>query len=523
VSDTPSFASTREALGMLDAVLGYLSAETGELAAEAQAECLQALERLDGVKTATRARVLGAFTAAQGYAADGDYSPRSWLIHRTRITRGAAAAHLAWARRAAAHPRVAAALAEGAVSESYARKICEWADKLPRDCRDTADAILLEAARAGADLTGLVELAAEMYARSLTDPEDDRPQETFEDRRVTVETTFGGAGVISGDLTPECAAVVTTVLESLSAPAGAEDTRSREQRYHDALVEAMQRLVASDLLPERAGQPVKAMVHVSLAELRAMDDSQLEDQWAAQMRARWAARRAAASEGGSDGAAWLDGAAARAATCDAAETPVVTGEVDLSVIDDLVRLCVQLDRLEHAAAQPAANHSPDPDADPDLPVPGSPGPASPSRDALVQAIIGKAADLLSGPGGLASFLRTRQLGARLAGPSLPLDIGYSTTIPAGIRNAVILRDRRCRWPGGCHQPAAACQVHHVKHKANGGHTSLKDCVLLCSYHHQVVIHRQGWTLVLNPDGTTSAWNPDRTKVLHSHGPPARAG
>jgi hypothetical protein len=37
------------------------------------------------------------------------------------------------------------------------------------------------------------------------------------------------------------------------------------------------------------------------------------------------------------------------------------------------------------------------------------------------------------------------------------------------------------------------------------------------------IHRQGWTLVLNPDGTTTAWNKDRTKVLHSHGPPARPG
>jgi hypothetical protein len=33
----------------------------------------------------------------------------------------------------------------------------------------------------------------------------------------------------------------------------------------------------------------------------------------------------------------------------------------------------------------------------------------------------------------------------------------------------------------------------------------------------------GWTLVLNPDGTTTAWNKDRTKVLHSHSPPARTG
>ena len=150
--------------------------------------------------------------------------------------------------------------------------------------------------------------------------------------------------------------------------------------------------------------------------------------------------------------------------------------------------------------------------------PGRPG-------ALVRerAIIGKAVDLLSGPGGLASFLRRRQLGARLAGPSLPLDIGYSETIPAGIRNAVILRDRTCRWAGGCDQPAAACEVHHTKHKANGGKTSVKDCVLLCPFHHQVAIHRWGWALVLNPDGTTTAWNKDKTRVLHSHGPPARPG
>ena len=77
-----------------------------------------------------------------------------------------------------------------------------------------------------------------------------------------------------------------------------------------------------------------------------------------------------------------------------------------------------------------------------------------------------------------------------AGPSLPLDIGYSDTIPASIRNAVRLRDRHCQWAGGCDQPAAGCDVHHTTHKA---------------------------------DGTTTAWNKDKTRVLHSHSPPARAG
>jgi hypothetical protein len=247
VSDTPAFASTREALGMLCAVLSYLGADADEMAAEAQAECLLALEETGAVVTAVRGRILGLFIVCRGYAADGDYSPRSWLIHRTRITKGTAARHLAWVRRAEAHPRVMAALSQRAVSESYARKICEWSGKLPAECRDTADGILIGAARAGADLTDLVQLAAEMYLRSLPDPgsSDDQPEDTFEDRAVRVETTFGGAGVLTGDLTPECAAVITTVLESLAAPAGADDTRTKQQRYHDGLQEAMRRLVAA--------------------------------------------------------------------------------------------------------------------------------------------------------------------------------------------------------------------------------------------------------------------------------------
>ncbi len=477
-------------------------------------------------------RFLTAFTAGQGYSADADYSSTSWLIHRTKITKGAARAHLAWARRTCTHPAVIAALAEGAaVSEPIARLICEWSDKLPPACRGTADEILLGAARKGLGRADLAVLAAEIYARSLPDAEDRDLLPNFEDRRVRVESTFGGAGVITGDLTPECAAIITTVLDALAAPAGAEDTRTKDQRYHDALQDAMRRLVASDLLPERAGQPVKVWAHISLAELRAMDDgSVLETEWIAEMRIRWVARRAEAEAGpGSDGGAWLDGDAGRAMACDAAISPVVTGDIDPAALDDLVALCLQYaGHGPHCAPQQDAVPEPDPAVDRTSPAldTGRSGLAQLtvlSREAIQQAIIGKVADLLSGPGGLASFLRTRQLGARLAGPSLPLDIGYSTSIPPGIRNAVILRDRHCRWPGGCDQPAAACQVHHVKHKAHGGPTSLKGCVLLCSFHHQVVIHRWGWTLVLNPDGTTTAWNPDRTKVLHSHGPPARAG
>jgi hypothetical protein len=33
----------------------------------------------------------------------------------------------------------------------------------------------------------------------------------------------------------------------------------------------------------------------------------------------------------------------------------------------------------------------------------------------------------------------------------------------------------------------------------------------------------GLAVVLNPDGTTTAWNKDKTKVIHSHSPPVRPG
>ncbi|MGH3151419.1 MAG: DUF222 domain-containing protein [Streptosporangiaceae bacterium] len=264
-------SSTHEALQMIRSGYGYLAAgDPTAMATAAQASCLLALEQADAIGTAARAGILGAFTASQGYAEDGDYSPTSWLMHRTRITRHAARAHRAWARRAAEHPEVAAAMAEGYVlSETYARTICGWTDKLPEDCRAAADAILVTAARGGADLPDLAELAAEILARSAS-PDDDSG-DGFDDRSVTVQTTFQGAGVLAGDLTPECAAVVTAVLDALSAPADSEDTRTHEQRYHDGLQEAMRRLIAAGLLPDRAGQPVKAVMHVSLAELRGWD------------------------------------------------------------------------------------------------------------------------------------------------------------------------------------------------------------------------------------------------------------
>jgi hypothetical protein len=229
-----AFASVGEAIEMARAALGYLAAaDAAQLAAETQAACLRGLEQTDAIATAPRASFLAAFTADKGYSADADYSARAWLMHRTGITRAAAASHTAWGNRAETHP------AAGDLSESYARTICQWTDRLPEKYRAESDELLVKAAAAGLDLADLSALFAEMYQRARADLPDEDPARGFGDRAMRLETTFQGAGVLNGDLTPECAAVVAKVLDALSAPAGDDDDRTRDQRCHDALQEGM--------------------------------------------------------------------------------------------------------------------------------------------------------------------------------------------------------------------------------------------------------------------------------------------
>jgi len=55
-----------------------------------------------------------------------------------------------------------------------------------------------------------------------------------------------------------------------------------------------------------------------------------------------------------------------------------------------------------------------------------------------------------------------------------------------------------------------------------GKTSLVNLALLCAFHHLIMIHREGWQIVLNPDATVTVTSPDGDRILHSHSPPTQA-
>jgi hypothetical protein len=155
---------------MLRSAMGYLAAaDATAMEAATQAQCLRTLEQLHAIETAARASVLGALASAR--AGEAGVSQRAWLVRETGVTAGAATGHAAWARRAAEHPQVIEALAEGhLLSESVARTICTWTDKLPADCRVAADAILIVAAKTGANLRDLAEVFGGIYTLARPRP-----------------------------------------------------------------------------------------------------------------------------------------------------------------------------------------------------------------------------------------------------------------------------------------------------------------------------------------------------------------
>jgi hypothetical protein len=259
VCDPGQWSGPAAALAAVTAGLTALAgADLTGLTTGEQADLLRALGVAEARVVAARSAVLAAFGATRGYESDGAGSARSWLRWQTRITPQAAAAAAGWARRLAAHPDVAAALAAGAVSPSWARCICDWTSRLPVfGQQQDADKVLLAAAAGGAELADLAGLAEEI-TRRCAGPDSDRDGEGdgFRDRHLQLAGYWQGSGLLQGNLTPECAAALRAVLDSLNGTAGAEDHRTAGQRDHDALCEALTRLLAARC-PARAGRAAR--------------------------------------------------------------------------------------------------------------------------------------------------------------------------------------------------------------------------------------------------------------------------
>jgi hypothetical protein len=505
------FGSTGEAIGIMKDAARYLAGLSyPDLPAQTLADLLAGMEHVDAAQAAIRGRAGQVFTGTQAHIEWGQKNLGGWYKNETKVTKPAADAHKAWSRRLAEHPVMIDALAQlDVISESWARQVTAWTGKLPAEYVRQADEIMVEAARNDVDIAGLARIAAELGAL-LAEPDKDNDKEPGPG--LQLHLTFEGAGVLHGDLSPACAAKVKAVLESLAAPGGNDDTRSHSQRMHDAMEEAMTRLLAARLVPQSQGAPTTAIAHIHFGDLVQMDrDSVLLDRWETSIITQWKAEQAGVAVQPGDGGCWLTGDEARRVACDAMIVPLVTTTLDTTGLGDLINACLAYHHGATAQAQAAQDSG---TTDATAPVP--------DLDDLLRQILGFVITIASGT---ASYLRRNQLGQiGLAGPSLPLDVGQTSHIPPQIRRAVLHRDRgTCAAPGGCGASAIACDQHHTIHRAHGGHTAVRLIGLFCQWHHDYLIHVLGWSITIEPDGTITARRPDGSIYKRSHPPPPRPG
>lgn len=116
-----------EALRLANACLDYLNSPAAtDLDGSACGEVLVALGAIQAKLTAAHAAFLRRFDAADAHDADGYGSSATWLAARGKMSKRDARAAVRQMRQFGERPRLVAALAAGAVTESWAAQLAEW-------------------------------------------------------------------------------------------------------------------------------------------------------------------------------------------------------------------------------------------------------------------------------------------------------------------------------------------------------------------------------------------------------------
>jgi hypothetical protein len=407
--------------------------------------------------------LLGDFDARQGWADWEMTSCAQWLSWKCQLSSGTAREHVRVARALRDLPVLRAEF--GAARLSYAK-----VRALTRIATPATEA-------------GLAEIAAPMTANQLERFARAHRQVSHADddaarlgRRLSWR--FEEDGTLSGTfrLPPAAGAVL---LQSLRAAAGYLDPRPRDDR---------------DEAPDRDGPP-------------GHDGDRDRDE--------------APSHDGDHAGVSAETPDARARDVPA-ETPAVRGpgEVTSSNLADALVVIAEsfLAAKITAATDPEIYQvivhvgtgalPPDtpPATAPDNPAaPGRPGhPADPGRCHVQDgpAISVGTAQMIGCTAALSWLLHDRDGTALDAGRKRR----YATTAQ---RRAARDRDKcRCRFPG-CE--ARIVDLHHIRHWANGGPTTLDNLLSLCPWHHMLV-HDRGYLIAPRPRGTFAFYQPDGTPL-----------
>ena len=353
-------------------------------------------------------------------------------------------------------PDTLAALERGELSWDHAGVFAEVVAPLSDEVRAEAEARLLR--RLGSKTPTQLRGAAHRFvARLDAEAVTRRVEQAIRERRISVYPTGDGQGTlsVSGLPLPVLRAVENALQQYADAAAAPGDDRTRAQRMVDCLVDLVLRPGEHGLSPVQAQLTVVATVATMAGE----DD----------------------------------------------EPGEVNG--DLVPAETVRRLAQSLGLLPPDDAESThseATHADRPLADL-LSTTGLAGTALASRPhvAVADELTGQLLALTDAAG-----LRS----GRGLGPP-PGTEAYEPT--AALQRFVVLRDRRCRFPG-CRQRPVACDLHH-REAWPLGPTAHDNLCCLCRHHHRLVHQAPGWSVRELP-GAGLEWTTPTGQVLVSRPP-----
>jgi hypothetical protein len=421
---------------------------------------------LDGLAVA----VTGAFAASVVWAADGSRSPGSWLVERTGCARVAASARLKTARLLRTMPHVAAAARRGELcadqvhllTRARRREVAEVFDAEEADLVAAVRYLTVDATRAHLD--NWHHRALETLGRNA--PDGKPPIPDTEADRLDLTATFGGRGVIKGELSPESLAILRGAIDAEidrwhRDGQLVDDGRSRAELQADACLDICRR---NHLGGHQHGAPRPLIIGVVDADTLAGHPP----------------RTPTTPDAGAD---------------DTAPSPEAGRSMAGREGEPTMRASDDRSAADHdGSATPNSNGSAAPGGDGST-AGGSNVPATPTRRCEIIGV---------GPVPVETIRRLLCEGDMCrvvtSGPSAPLDVGRKHRLATADqwRTLIAISGGTCEF-GACETPATRCHVHHIRPWEAGGPTDLANEMLVCNHHHRC-LHEGGFTATRTRDG-----------------------
>jgi hypothetical protein len=216
--------------------LALLAAEDRRTwSAAARSELVATLVAVGERVQAETLRSVGEWDAQADWALDGALSPRSWLVHRTPLSRVQASRIVSAARMCHRHQATGDALAEGSISCAHVEVLAPMVRGREQEY-EASEEVLLAAAR---DLRADDLAEAARHWRGIVDDHQDSAR-ALDRRGLGIATTLNGMGVVEGELDPEGTETLLAAID-LAAPPDPVDApeppRTLRQLRADGLVD----------------------------------------------------------------------------------------------------------------------------------------------------------------------------------------------------------------------------------------------------------------------------------------------